>query len=132
EKARVLTLRFQDRGEPHEEISYRSRSGDCRGRGSCRAQHGGCALEGLVGPSAWRLRRRRDRRQRICTALLCVSVLQLRGWSLLRLRLSGVLQLWLSAVLRLRRPQLLRLLRRTLLTEGKTRALLFCASSWTS
>src|SRR5262249_57937877 len=66
------------------------------------------------------------RRQRICAALLCVSVLQLRVWSLLRLRLSGllqlwlsgVLQLWLSAVLRLRRPELLRLLRRTLLTNG--------------
>src|SRR5262245_31301490 len=116
-KLAFLTLRFQDRGEPHEETSYRSRSGDCRGRGSCHAHHGGCALAGL-GPSAWRLGRRRNRRQRICTALLCVSVLQLRVWSLLRLRLSGVLQLWLSAVLRLRRPELLRLLRRTLLTNG--------------
>src|SRR5262245_28655755 len=124
-KLAFLTLRFQDRGEPHEETSYRSRSGDCRGHGSCRAHHGGCALEGL-GPGAWRLRRRRGRRQRICAALLCVSVLQLRVWSLLRLRLSGllqlwlsgVLQLWLSAVLRLRRPELLRLLRRTLLTNG--------------
>src|SRR5262249_15324434 len=109
----------------HEEISYRSRSGDCRGRGSCRAHHGGCALAGL-GPSAWRLRRGRDRRQRICAALLCVSVFQLRGWSLfplpvfrvLQLWLSGVLQLGLSAVLRLRRPELFRLLRRTLLTNG--------------
>src|SRR5262249_30292703 len=103
--------------EPHEETSYRSRSGDCRGRGSCRAHHGGCALEGL-GPGAWRLRRRRGRRQRICAVLLCVSVLQLRVWSLLRLLLFRVLQLWLSAVLRLRRPQLFRLLRRTLLTNG--------------
>src|SRR5262245_66590161 len=71
-----------------------------------------------LGPGAWRPRRRGDRRQRICAALLCVSVLQLRVWSLLRLRLSGVLQLWLSAVLRLRRPELFRLLRRTLLTNG--------------
>src|SRR5262249_2314724 len=83
----------------------------------------GCALEGLVGPSAWRLRRRRAHRKRICTPLLCVSVLQLRVWSLLRLRLSGVLQLrvWsgvlLSAVLRLWRPDLFRLLRRALLNE---------------
>src|SRR5262245_3907322 len=138
-KLAFLTLRFQDRGEPHEETSYRSRSGDCRGRGSCHAHHGGCALAGL-GPGAWRPRRRGDRRQRICAALLCVSVLQLRVWALLRLRVSGVLQLWLSAVLRLRGPELLRLLRRTLLTNGcrrrsrstggKTRALLFCAPSF--
>src|SRR5262245_65488203 len=97
-KLAFLTLRFQDRGEPHEETSYRSRSGDCRGRGSCRAHHGGCALAGL-GPSAWRLRRGRDRRQRICAALLCVSVLQLRVWSLFRLRLFCVLQLWIAVVL---------------------------------
>src|SRR5258707_15325403 len=86
-----------DRGESYAEISYRSRSGGGRGRGSCHAHHGGCALEGwLGGPGAWRIRRRRARRKRLCTALLCVSV---RVWSLLRLRLSrgrlrvsGVLQ----------------------------------------
>jgi hypothetical protein len=32
--------------KPHEETSYRSRSRDYRGRGSCHAHHGGCALEG--------------------------------------------------------------------------------------
>src|SRR5262245_44063654 len=92
EEARVLRLHSGDRGKPHEEISCRARGGDYRGRGSGHAHHGGCAVEGL-GPSAWRLRRRRARLKRICAALLGVSVLQLRVWSLLRLRLSGVLRL---------------------------------------
>src|SRR5262249_62386462 len=104
-----------------EETSYRSRRGDYRGRDSSHAHHGGCALEGgLVGPGAWRLRRRRDRRKRIGTALLCESVLRLRVRSLLRLRLSGLLRLCLklSAVLRLRRADVFRLLRHPSLTNG--------------
>jgi hypothetical protein len=36
-----------DRGERHEETSYRS-GGDYRDRGSCHAHDGGRALEGLV------------------------------------------------------------------------------------
>jgi len=46
ERTRVLRPQSSDRGESHAEISYRSRSGGDRGRGSCHAHHGGCALEG--------------------------------------------------------------------------------------
>src|SRR6266566_210432 len=57
---------------------------------------------GLVGPGARRLRRGRDHRKRICTALLRVSVLRI--W----LRLWAELRLWLSSQLRRTAALLLR------------------------